>query len=66
MKFFDLTENIIAAIILRMNDNPISLTHDVYVFNINSEEFEMKQINFEANEYHNIWIYTSFIYEYKE
>ncbi|CAD8096842.1 unnamed protein product [Paramecium sonneborni] len=62
LKLFDENQLNFAAIILNMNDNPISLTHDFYLFNQDSEIIEQASVNFVASLYENIWYYTLFLY----
>ncbi|CAD8147802.1 unnamed protein product [Paramecium pentaurelia] len=62
LKLLDDDEFNFAAIILNMNDNPVSLTHDFYLFKKNSDEIQQSSVNFEANNYECIWFYTSILY----
>ncbi|CAD8114528.1 unnamed protein product [Paramecium sonneborni] len=62
LKLLDENQLNFAAIILNMNDNPISLTHEIYLFDQNSEIINHASINFEASQYEAIWYYTSILY----
>ncbi|CAD8108887.1 unnamed protein product [Paramecium primaurelia] len=63
MKILDQNLDNIAAIILNMKDEPISLTHDIHLFAIGQNEYQFANFNFEASQYQNIWYYTSFTYQ---
>ncbi|CAD8147103.1 unnamed protein product [Paramecium octaurelia] len=62
LKLLDDDQFNFAAIILNMNDNPISLTHDFYLFKQNSDIIQQASVKFQASLYENIWFYTSILY----
>ncbi|CAD8092594.1 unnamed protein product [Paramecium primaurelia] len=62
MKILDSYSNLFGALILNMMDNPIRLTHDFYLYPIGPNQQYFAQIYFDASQYENIWIYTSFVY----
>ncbi|CAD8130763.1 unnamed protein product [Paramecium sonneborni] len=66
MKLVDQEQNLFATLMLNMNDNPVSLTHDFYLFPIGSNLHQSASISFDPSQYQNIWIYTSIIYSTKD
>ncbi|CAD8134925.1 unnamed protein product [Paramecium pentaurelia] len=62
MTLLDSYSNLFAALILNMKDDPISLTHDFYLFPIGPNQLQFFQMSFDASQYENVWIYTSFVY----
>ncbi|CAD8115627.1 unnamed protein product [Paramecium sonneborni] len=63
MKILDQNQGNVAAIILMMKDDPISLTHDIHIFGIGENGYQSAQFIYNSNQYQNIWYYTSIIYQ---
>ncbi|CAD8112865.1 unnamed protein product [Paramecium sonneborni] len=62
LRIRDQNQDNIIALILNMKDDPISLTHDIHLFAIGENEYQKAQFNYMANQYQNIWYYTSIVY----
>ncbi|CAD8215117.1 unnamed protein product [Paramecium octaurelia] len=63
MKILDQNQDNVAAVILNMKDEPISLTHEIYLFAVGPNEYQQAKFNFEASRYQNTWYYTSIVYQ---